>query len=230
MKTHQGLFEQVSDFHQLHQAFVEASHGKRHQAVVRQFEYRLEDHLIEIKEELEQERFRWGAYHAFWISDPKRRLIHAAPFRDRLVHHALNRVLEPIFDNSLIFDTYACRKGKGALAAVHRYESFMNKLQGCGHVLTGDIHRYFATVDHAILKALGRRKVGDQKLLRLLDSLIDSFQGDGARGIPIGNLTSQLFANIYLNPLDHFIKEQLRQKYYIRYMDDFVIPGDISGA
>ncbi|MBI5180046.1 MAG: RNA-directed DNA polymerase, partial [Nitrospirae bacterium] len=129
------------------------------------------------------------------------------------------------FEPSLIYDTYACRKGKGTLAAVFRYDAFVRRLKGEGFVLKCDIHHYFASIDHEILKAILCRKIGDWKLLRLLDSLIDTHKENGTKGIPIGNLTSQLFANIYLSPLDHFIKEQMRQRHYIRYMDDFVILG-----
>ncbi len=164
MKTEKKLFGQVSDFQNLYRAFMKASHGKRHQAEVQRFEYHLEERLFEMKEALEQERYQWGGYHAFWISDPKPRLIHAAPFQDRVVHHALYRVLEPIFDSSLIFDTYACRKGKGTLAAVLRYDTFARRLEGSDFVLKCDIHWYFASVDHGILKALLRRRIGDQKL------------------------------------------------------------------
>lgn len=223
MKTYKNLFARVTDFHNLHRAFIEAGHGKRHQPEVQRFEYHLEERLIGIQEELDQERYRWGGYQAFWICDPKPRLIHAAPFRDRVVHHAIHRVLEPIFDPTLIFDTYACRKEKGTLAAVLRYDAFVRRFGGKGFVLQCDIHSYFASVDHGILKTLLRRRIGDLKLLRLLDSLIDTHREDISIGIPIGNLTSQLFANLYLSPLDHFIKEQLRQRYYVRYMDDFVI-------
>lgn len=223
MKTYKNLFEQISDFHHLYHSFTEARRGKRCCPEVQSFEYCLEEMLFEIIEELNEEQYKWSEYRSFWISDPKQRLIHAAPFRDRVVHHAIHHVLEPIFESSMIYDNYACRKGKGTLAAVQRYDAFVRKIKGSGYVLKCDIHKYFASIDHEILKFLLRRKIGDQKLLRLLDSLIDSHQDCGAKGIPIGNLTSQLFANIYLSPLDHFIKEQLRQRYYIRYMDDFVI-------
>jgi retron-type reverse transcriptase len=223
MKTHKNLFQRVTAFGNLYQAFTEAKRGKRDQLEVQCFEYHLEERLWEIKRELEAGGYCWGGYRAFWIHDPKPRFIHAAPFRDRVVHHAIHQVIEPIFEPSLIYDTYACRKGKGTLAAVLRYDEFIRRLKGKGYVLKCDIHHYFASIDHKILKSLIRKKIGDQRLLRLLDSLIDTHQEDDCKGIPIGNLTSQLFANIYLSPLDHFIKEHLRQKYHIRYMDDFVI-------
>lgn len=223
MKTYKNLFAQVCNFQNLYQAFREASRGKRNHSEVQRFEYHLEEQLLGIQKELEEERYQWGGYRNFWICDPKRRFIHAAPFRDRVVHHAIHQVIEPIFEPSLIYDTYACRKGKGTLAAVLRYDAFARRLKGKGYALKCDIHHYFASIDHRILKSIICKKIGDQRLLRLLDSLIDTHQEDDCKGIPIGNLTSQLFANIYLSPLDHFIKEQLRQQCYIRYMDDFVI-------
>jgi len=225
MKTCKNLFKDVSDFRNLYLAFLEASRGKRNLSDVQRFEYHLEERLWEIKYELEAGGYCWGGYRSFRISDPKPRLIHAAPFRDRVVHHAIHQVIEPIFEPSLIYDTYACRKGKGTLAAVLRYDAFVRRHKCEGFTLKCDIHHYFASVDHEVLKAFLRRKIGDRKLIRLLDTLINTHQEEGKRGIPIGNLTSQLFANIYLSQLDHFIKEQLRQQCYIRYMDDFVILG-----
>lgn len=219
MKTSKNLFRQFCNFRQLHKAFIGASRGKRHKTYIRRFECHLEERLIAIKDELEQGQYQWGGYHAFLITDPKPRMIHAAPFRDRVVHHALHNLLEPLFEPSLIFDTYACRKGKGTHAAVARYDAFAKRVGRSGYVLKCDIRQYFSSIDHDVLKGLVRRKIGDIKLLRLLDSLIDTHP----QGIPIGNLTSQLFANLYLSPLDHYLKEKLRQKHYIRYMDDFVI-------
>ena len=223
MKTYKNLFERVTDFNNLYRAFVETSRGKRHQAQVQQFEYHLEERLWEIKKELEEERYRWGRYRSFWIYDPKKRLIKAAPFRDRIVHHAIYNVLEPLFECSYISDSYACLVGKGTLAAVLRYEEFMRRLGGSGYVLKCDISQYFPSVDHGVLKMLLRRSIGDKRVLCLLEGLIDTGGEGSAKGMPIGNLTSQLFANFYLSPLDHYIKEVLRRKYYIRYMDDFVI-------
>jgi retron-type reverse transcriptase len=225
MKTHKNLFHRVTAFGNLYQAFREASRGKRNQPDVQRFEYHLEERLWEIKRELEAGGYCWGGYRSFWINDPKPRLIHAAPFRDRVVHHAIHQILEPIFEPSFIYDTYACRKGKGTLSAVLRYDEFVRRLKGKGYVLKCDIKRYFPSIVHVILKSLIRRKIGDTKLLRLLNSLIDTYHDSDDKGIPIGNLTSQLFANIYLTPLDYFIKEQLKQRCYIRYMDDFVILG-----
>jgi hypothetical protein len=135
-------------------------------------------------------------------------------------------VLAPIFECAYIADTYACLVGRGTLAAVRRYEAFLRRQRGRGYVLKADIRQYFPSVDQAVLRVLLRRKIGDEHLLRLLDGLIASGDEGGGKGMPIGNLTSQLFANLYLDPLDHFVKETLRRRFYLRYMDDFVILGD----
>ena len=226
MRTHKNLFPKVTAFGTLLRGFVEASHGKRDQPEVQRFEYHLEERLWEIKRELEAETFRWGGYRAFWIYDPKKRLIRAAPFRDRVVHHALYQVLAPIVERAYIPDTYACLAGRGSLAAVRRYEDFVRRQGGSGYVLKADVRQYFPSVDHAALRGLLRRKIGDEPLLQLLDRLVESGDEGGGKGMPIGNLTSQLFANLYLDPLDHFVKEDLRRRAYIRYMDDFVILGE----
>jgi RNA-directed DNA polymerase len=143
------------------------------------------------------------------------------------VHHALYEVIAPIVERAYTPDTYACLRKRGTLAAVRRYEEYVRGQRGGGYVLKCDIKQYFPSVDHAVLRGLIRRKIADARLLRLLDRLIESGDEGGGKGMPIGNLTSQLFANLYLDPLDHFVKEQLRQRYYIRYMDDFVI---LAGA
>jgi len=225
MRTASQLFPQVTAFANLCRAFRHASQGKQDQPDVQRFAYQLEDRLWDIKQDLEAETDTWGGYRSFWIYDPKKRLIKAAPFRDRIIHHALYNVLEPLYERSYIRDSYACLRGRGTLAAVRRYHAFVRRIGGTGYVLLGDIHQYFASVNHAVLKCLLRRKLRDRKLLRLLDSLIGTGDEGTGKGMPIGNLTSQLFANIYLDPFDHFIKEELGQKFYIRYMDDFVIMG-----
>lgn len=165
MKTCKNLFSDVSDFRNLYNSFFEASRGKRNLPEVQRFEYHLEERLWETKHELEAESYCWGGYRAFWIHDPKPRFIHAAPFRDRVVHHAIHQVIEPIFEPSLIYNTYACRKGKGTLAAVLRYDAFVRRFKSEGFVLQCDIHHYFASIDHKILKFLIRKKIGDQRLL-----------------------------------------------------------------
>ena len=181
-----------------------------------------------------------GAYRTFRIHDPKPRLISAAPYRDRVVHHALCRVIEPVFEPTFVFDSYACRRGKGTHAAVSRLGAFARRYR---YVLKCDVSRYFPSIDHEILKALLARKLKDPEVLWLVNLIIDRsnpqepmlewFAGDGLftpvarrRGLPIGNQTSQFFGNVYLNPLDHFAAETLRVSAYVRYVDDFVLLSD----
>ena len=164
------------------------------------------------------------AYRMFRIFDPKERNICVAPFRDRVVHHAVHDVVEPLIDKNFIFDSYACRKGKGTHGALDRAQSFLRANDFCFH---GDIKKYFPSIDHGILKTIIRRKIADKEILTLMDHIIDSasnlYTSKEEIGLPIGNLTSQFFANLYLNELDRFVKVDLKQRYYIRYMDDFLV-------
>lgn len=188
---------------------------------------------------LQDGTWKSGGYAEMEILHPKKRLVSAAPFRDRVVHHALCAVIAPLFEKGFIDDSYANRKGKGSHKAVARYEQYRNRYR---HVLRADIYRYFPAMDHEILKADLRRRLACPQTLWLLDRIIDSanpqepvnlhFPGDDLftplgrkRGLPIGNLTSQLFGNIYLDAMDHFIKEVLRAP-YVRYMDDFALFHD----
>jgi retron-type reverse transcriptase len=204
---------------------------------VEQFEFDLERNLVELRGSLLDRTYRPGPFRTFTITDPKLRLISAAPYRDRVVHHALCHVLEPVFERSFVFDSYACRRGKGTHAAVDRYTQFAQKNH---YVLKCDVRKFFPSVDHEILRDLLARKIKDSKVLWLAGLVIEHsnpqdevpgfFPGDDLltalerqRGIPIGNQTSQFFANVYLDPLDHFVKERLRCRYYVRYCDDFVV-------
>lgn len=226
MKRHNNLFEPMLAFENLHHAFRLASRGKRNQPEVIRYRYSLEPNLFALRDRLLEGGYDFGPYWSFMVHDPKPRHIVAAPFEDRVVHHAMCNVMEPIFEKVFIHDSYACRDGKGTHAAVFRLQNFMRKAPE-GYVLQCDIRKYFQSADHAILKTLIRRKIKDTKLLALTDRVIDSAPvhpdfGAG-KGLPIGNLTSQLFANVYLNPLDHFVKETLRCKRYVRYVDDFAV-------
>ena len=237
MKTHNRFFQKICSFENFLSAARKAQRGKRFQDQVSAFNFHLERELYRLQAELQTQTYRPGPYYEFHIYEPKLRKISAAPYRDRVVHHALCNVIEPIFDPTFIFDTYACRKGKGTHKAVDRFTEFSRKNT---YVLKCDIKKYFPSIDHEILKTRLRRKIRDPQVLWLLDLIVDSsnpqeyvheyFEGDDLltplnrrRGIPIGNLTSQFFANIYLNGFDHFVKEDLRCRYYIRYMDDFVV-------
>jgi retron-type reverse transcriptase len=243
MHRHGNLWETLTDFPNLLRAAFQARRGKRFRANVARFEFHLERELLRLQEELRSRSYRPGGYRTFAIREPKPRLISAAPYRDRVVHHALCRVLEPVFEPAFIADSYACRPGKGTHAAVDRCQQFARRYR---FVLKGDVRKYFPSMDHAVLKGLLRRKLKDPDVLWLADLLIDGsnaqepmqawFHGDDLftpwerrRGLPIGNQTSQFFANVYLNPLDHFAKEVLRARGYLRYMDDFLLFHDDSG-
>ncbi len=240
MKRFKNLYESVCSFENLLLAANKARRGKRFDPAPLRFFHRLEDELLCLRRELLERTYAPGPYHGFMIRDTKPRLISAAPFRDRVVHHALCNVVEPPYERSFIFDSYACRAGKGTHAAVDRLTAFM---RGADYFFKGDVRLYFASIDHAILKGLLRRKIGCAPTLWLMDAIIDGsnpqqevadwFPGDNLftplerrRGLPLGNQTSQFFANVYLDALDHFVKETLGCPRYIRYVDDFIVLGD----
>jgi retron-type reverse transcriptase len=223
-------------------AYRKAARGKRGHPNVAEFEYELEDNLIRLQSELKQRSYQPGNYCSFYIHEPKRRLISAAPFRDRVVHHALCNVIEPLFEASFIDDSYANRIGKGTHRALNRCQQFARRYR---YVLQCDIRQFFPSVDHAILLQILKRKVKDPMILWLVEQILLSgigvlneaydmayFPGDDLfavnrpRGLPIGNLTSQFWANAYLNPFDHFVKRELRCKAYLRYVDDFLLFDD----
>ncbi len=240
MKRYGNLWPELIRFPNLLRAARNAGRGKRHQANVARFGFRLESELVQLQDELASRTYQPGQYRTFEIFEPKRRMISAAPFRDRVVHHALCNVLEPAFETTFVFDSYACRKGKGTHAAVDRAQRFARKN---AFVLKCDLQKFFPTVDHQILKQIIRRKIKDSQVLWLVDTIIDAsndqetvdgwFPGDNLftpldrrRGLPIGNQTSQFFANVLLNPLDHFLQDHLRVAGYARYVDDFVVFGN----
>jgi len=243
-KRHDGLFDAIASFSALRSAALRAIRGKRSKPGPAGFMAGLETEILELEEELQTGSYRPRGYVAFEITDPKRRIVSAAPFRDRVVPPALCAVIEPIFERGFISDSYASRLAKGSHAAVARYEIFRGR---SAHVLRGDIYRYFPAIDHAILKRDLRRRIACERTLWLADAIIDGsnpqepvhihYPGDDLltpvqrrRGLPIGNLTSQLFANIYLDAFDHFCTEILRPKGYLRYVDDFAMFGDEPAA
>ena len=225
MKRYGHLFEQVVEYGNLLAGAHRARRGKRDRVAVARFVFHLEPNLLRLQEELRSGSYWMRPYRTFVIREPKRRQICAADFRDRVVHHAICAVLDPIFDGCLIGDTFACRRGKGTHAAVRRMQQFSRRFR---YVLLCDVRRYFETVDHEVLKGLCRRKLKDRALLSLLDRIIDHPLPGAApgKGVPIGNLTSQYFANLYLGELDHFVKDRLRLPAYLRYMDDFAVFAD----
>lgn len=242
MKTHKDLYPRIVSFENLLLASRKAQRGKRFKSQTALFNLNLEKELLRLQEELLDGSYRHGGYTDFVIHDPKRRVISAAPYRDRVVHHALCNVIEPLFDRTFIFDTYACRRGKGTHAAVRRYSEFSKKNR---YVLKCDVQKYFSSVDQKILIESISRRVRCGKTLDLISHIVGSredrgqpvyFRGDDLftpverkKGIPIGNLTSQFFANVYLNGFDHFVKERLGCKYYIRYVDDWVVFDNNKG-
>jgi retron-type reverse transcriptase len=237
MKRHGNLWPTLSSFAELLKASQKAKRGKRFRPDVSKFEYNLEPELWKLQRELQEKTYQPGSYRSFYIYEPKKRLISAPPYRDRIVHHALTGILEPIFEPTFIGDSYACRSGKGTHAAVDRCQHFARRFR---YVLKTDIRKLFPSMDHEILKHHIARKIKDPDVLWLVGLIIDHsnpqeyvldwFPGDELlspserrRGIPIGNQTSQFFANVYLDPLDHFVKERLRFKGYVRYVDDFLL-------
>lgn len=228
-KSFRHLYERIYDFENLHQAYLRARKGKRHKPEVLSFERDLEGSLIQLQNELIWGQYKTGAYRSFTVHEPKERQISALPFRDRVVQHALCGVIEPIWETRFIADSYACRDGRGTHRGADRAEFFMRKVKrqhGCVFALKADIAKYFYSIDHTVLKAQLGRYIKCRRTFALISGIIDSSARPGdvrPSGIPIGNLTSQLCANVYLHALDEFMKDELREKFYVRYMDDFVV-------
>ncbi len=227
MKRIGYLSEELCSFQNLHKAFRRAFGASgRHQEAY-EFHFHLEKELLRLKKELEDNAYRPSPYRYFEISDPKKRTISVAPFRDRIVHHALVGILEPVFEKRFIYDSYATRKEKGTHKAIRRAQEFMKKNY---FFLKTDVAKYFDSISHDILMELLRTKIKDENVLILAERIIRN--SDTSReiqegvGLPIGNLTSQFFANVYLDPQDHYMKDKLGVKYYIRYMDDMVMFSD----
>ncbi len=226
-KIDQSLFERICSLENLFLAWSLFSLGKHTKPDVMAFEYQLEDNLFILRDQLVSGEYRHDPYKPFTIYDPKRRNIHKATVKDRIMHQALVNVIEPFFEQRFIFDSFSCRVEKGTHAAVKRLRRFLSQTSKNDtrtvYALKCDVRRFFASVDHGILLALIERVIKDKPTLGLIKGIIKSFSMDLQSGLPLGNLTSQLFANVYLNELDRFVKFDLREKYYIRYCDDFVI-------
>ena len=197
-----------------------------------EFSLHLTDNIIELHQDLVNKTYQHGSYQQYRINDPKPREIHKATVRDRLVHHAIYRILYPYFNKQFIFDSYSCRNEKGTHRAINRFRDFGYQVSRnhtrTAWVLKCDIRKFFASIDHTILKGILSKHIGDDDTLWLLAQVINSFYTSKRVdvGLPLGNLTSQLLANVYMNEFDQFIKRQLKINYYIRYADDFVILSD----
>jgi len=239
LKTYKHLYPSICSFGNLYAAYLDARRGKRDKAQVSTFEFNAESELLRLQDELRAGTYQPGTYTNFHLHDRKRRLISAAPFRDRVVHHALCNIIEPLFERQFIFDSYANRVGKGTHRALDRAQQFARRYR---YVLQCDIVQFFPSIDHAILREILARTLADPPTLGLIDKILASgaevhraqyrmqgFPGDDLfavnrpRGLPIGNLTSQFWANVYLNELDQFVKRELKCAAYVRYVDDFIL-------
>jgi RNA-directed DNA polymerase len=212
----------------LYSAWDEFLVGKKPKSDVEEFSVRLIDNIVSLEEDLVNMTYTHGGYKSFFIHDPKRRHIHKASVRDRLLHHAVYRQLYPYFDRHFIYDSYSCRLGKGTHKAIDRFEAFAQKVsknhtKTCW-VLKCDIRKFFDSIDHGVLMTILSEHISEKNILLLLQNIIDSHHVERRHGagLPLGNLTSQLFGNVYMNIFDSYVKHDLKQKYYIRYADDFV--------
>lgn len=236
------LQERLCKWENILLAYQNASRGKRGRGATAAFEMLLADNLLELKKELEEKTYRPGGYTSFYIHEPKKRLISAAPFRDRVVHHALCNITVPYFEKLFIPDSYANQKGKGTHRALNRCTQFARHFK---YVLQCDVKQFFPSIDHAVLRESLAKMLPDESVLWLLDRILESGRGvlseeyamvyfpnddlfavQKPRGLPIGNLTSQWWANCYLNPFDQFVKRELGCRGYLRYVDDFLLFSD----
>ena len=223
------IFHNIISIENLLVSWREFLRGKRKRKDVAEFFLNFSDNILALQQELRAKIYQHGGYEAFKINDPKPRDIHKALVCDRLLHHAIYRILYPYFERKFVFDSYSCRNNKGTHKAINRFRAFGRKVSknntSTCWILKGDIRKFFASIDHEILKNILAKHIGDEDALWLLAQVIDSFNSENKNevGLPLGNLTSQLFVNIYMNEFDQYVKRELDVKYYIRYADDFVI-------
>ncbi len=217
-----GRFEEIAGFQPLYKGYREARKGKRYSGEALGFSKDLEENIHGLSDELLAGGYRPKGFKEFKLYDPKEREISAPYFRDRVVHRSLHQSLEPFFDKKFIEHSFACRKGKGTHAGVRQAQSFI-RIQDSSYFLKCDVKSYFDSVDHRILLEILGRQIRDERITDLIEVILSD---SGERGLPIGTLYSQLFANVYLNEFDHFVKQGLQAEYYVRYMDDFVFFSD----
>ena len=242
VKSFNHLWPKITSWNNLVRAYQKCRRHKRYKRPATEFDFSGESNQLEFQRDLLSDKYRPRDYSSFYIIEPKRRKISAAPFRDRVVHHALVNVLEPLFERRFIFDSYACRRGKGTHRAIKRSQYYLRKHPWC---LKTDIVKFFPNIDHIELLRVIGKTVRDEATMGLIRRILHSgegllsdeatphfFEGDDLfsvlrpKGLPIGNLTSQFFANVFLDPIDHFIKEDLRVPGYVRYADDLLLFGD----
>jgi len=232
MKIYKNLFNAIISAENLSSAWDKFKNGKRNKKDVQYFEWSLEENIFSLHRDLKNKLYKHGAYHSFNIKDPKPRNIHKAQVRDRILHHAVFRILNPIFEPGFISASFSCREGYGTHKGVQYLQNALRMATQNGKVpcfaLKCDIKKFFDTIDHDILLAILKKRIKDENTIWLLKQIISSFSSNYSllgieKGVPIGNLTSQLFANIYLGELDRLVKQELKVKYYLRYTDDFLI-------
>jgi len=220
------MFKQIISFKNLLKSYYKARRNKRSRRKLQKIEINFENQLINVGNQLKKGLYKPKQYHQFLVYEPKLRQISAPALIDRIVQHAIINIIEPVFDRQFIPNTFACRKGKGAHLCLRQASACYKKIakkHTIFYALKCDIKSYFANIDHLVLINFLSQSISCQKTLKLLTTIINSYQDSPKKGIPIGNLTSQLFANIYLHPLDIFVTKKLKEKNYFRYMDDFVI-------
>ncbi len=235
MKICHHVFDQIISLENLFAGWKEFHKDKQIKPDVLKFELNLEPNIFQLHRDLKSHRYKHGPYTSFYITDPKRRHIHKATVRDRVLHHAVFNILNPLFEPTFISHSFSCRIGKGSHKGVDCLTKTLRQISlnytGPCFALKCDISKFFASIDHSVLLNLLSKKIKDDKAMWLIKEIIGSFCSNQSnlfekRGLPIGNLTSQLFANIYLNELDQFVKHELRVKNYLRYTDDFIIASD----
>lgn len=235
MKIYKNVFKNIISLENLFSAWDKFKSDKQKKRDVQQFEWRLEENIFKLYRDLKYKRYTHRRYVSFYIQDPKQRHIHKATVQDRVLHHAVFTVLNPIFEPTFISNSFSCRIGKGTHKGINVLDKITrqissNAFKSC-FALKCDIKKFFETIDHRILLDIIRKRVKDDDALWLLEEIIESLSSKYStlferKGLPIGNLTSQLFANIYLNEFDQFVKHKLKIKCYVRYIDDFVIVAE----
>ena len=219
-------YQDIISVENLLESWREFTKGKKSRTDVQIFSSRLMDNILELHNDLSDFNYQHGLYQSFRINDPKLRKIHKSSVRDRLLHHVVHRILYPFFDKTFASDSFSCRNKKGTHRALNRSREFgyivsRNKTQTCW-ILKCDIRKFFENIDHDILLAILKKHITDKNIAGLLEKIIRSFSSAPGRGLPLGNLTSQLFVNIYMNKFDQFVKHKLKIRYYIRYADDII--------
>jgi len=231
MKTYNNLYREIYSYENLYLAYRKARKGKSKKPYVKKFEENLDKNLIDLQFELMTRTYSPKPLDNFILKDPKTRKISRSDFRDRIIHHAIINVIGNIFEKRFIYDSCANQKGKGNLFSVKRFEIFRKKVSrnftSKAFCLKADIKHYFQEVNHEVLLKIIKKKISDEKVIWLIEKILKnssiSEKNRQDKGMPLGNLTSQFFANVYLNELDYFTKHQLRIKYYVRYVDDFIV-------